>query len=100
MEFNEDQYIKILPKCSHIFHEDCIEKWILKAKMRYICCPVCRVNIRDEVEMQEQTDQIQEREDFDPGNEDCKYDGEHSPTSTANSMNLLNYTDSNSESLA
>jgi hypothetical protein len=99
MEFNEDQYIKILPKCSHIFHEDCIEKWILKAKMRLICCPVCRVNIRDEVEMQEQTDQIQEGEDSELGNEDAKDDDDHL-SSTANSVNLLNYTDSNSESLA
>lgn len=37
VDFDEDQYIKILPKCNHIFHEDCIEKWILKAKNRYIC---------------------------------------------------------------
>jgi hypothetical protein len=37
VDFEEDQYIKILPKCAHIFHEDCIERWILKAKHRFIC---------------------------------------------------------------
>ena len=52
-DFNDEEIVKILPKWAHIFHEDCIEKWILKAKRNNICCPVWRVNIKEELDAEE-----------------------------------------------
>lgn len=100
MDYNEDQYVKILPKWNHIFHEDCIEKWILKAKMRLICCPVCRVNIRDEIELQEQSNQVHELHDFNPGNEDAKEWEDQRPSIANSALNLNPAEDDSPESLA
>lgn len=58
-EFKEDAQIKLIPVCNHIFHEDCIEQWILKARTGRILCPVCRIDIKgklDELENAEEED--------------------------------------------
>ena len=40
-EFNEGEKVTLLP-CDHIFHMECIEKWLLKEKT----CPFCKSEIR------------------------------------------------------
>ncbi|XP_040985883.1 E3 ubiquitin-protein ligase Os04g0590900-like [Juglans microcarpa x Juglans regia] len=40
-EFEEDESIRLLPKCSHAFHLPCIDTW-LKSHSN---CPLCRANI-------------------------------------------------------
>ncbi|GLT91229.1 hypothetical protein SLE2022_091270 [Rubroshorea leprosula] len=40
-EFQEDESIRLLPKCSHAFHVHCIDTW-LKSHSN---CPLCRANI-------------------------------------------------------
>lgn len=40
-EFEEDEGIRLLPKCSHAFHLPCIDTW-LKSHSN---CPLCRANI-------------------------------------------------------
>ena len=52
-DFHVKEQVKILPKWAHIFHEDWIEKWILKAKHSNIKCPVWRVNIKEELDIEE-----------------------------------------------
>lgn len=91
-EFEEDKYIKVLPKCSHIFHEDCIEKWILKAKHRFICCPVCRVNIREEIANQEQTRLVADSLNEETTQEEDQKEDE-SEVDGSNNINLLNMTE-------
>ena len=49
-DFTEDQHIKPLPECNHIFHEDCIEQWILKARSNKIMCPVWRIDIKGKLD--------------------------------------------------
>ncbi|KAM7254105.1 hypothetical protein ACFE04_031787 [Oxalis oulophora] len=40
-EFQEDENVRLLPKCSHAFHVECIDTW-LKSNSS---CPLCRANI-------------------------------------------------------
>ncbi|KAK6947415.1 Zinc finger, RING-type [Dillenia turbinata] len=40
-EFQEDESLRLLPKCSHAFHVPCIDTW-LKSHSN---CPLCRANL-------------------------------------------------------
>lgn len=44
-EYEDKCKLKILPDCSHVFHENWIEQWILKARSSWVSCPVCREEI-------------------------------------------------------
>lgn len=37
-EFEEDEWVKILPVCSHVFHVSCIDTWF----QTHSNCPLCR----------------------------------------------------------
>ncbi|KAI3973967.1 hypothetical protein MKX01_030543 [Papaver californicum] len=40
-EFQEDESLRLLPKCSHAFHLSCIDTWLKS----HANCPLCRANI-------------------------------------------------------
>ncbi|GMJ15103.1 Arabidopsis Toxicos en Levadura 51 [Hibiscus trionum] len=40
-EFQEDESLRLLPKCSHAFHVQCIDAWLSS----HSNCPLCRANI-------------------------------------------------------
>lgn len=40
-EFEDDETLRLLPKCSHVFHHDCIDAWLVTQST----CPVCRANL-------------------------------------------------------
>lgn len=40
-EFEDDETLRLLPKCSHVFHTDCIDAWLAS----HTTCPVCRTNL-------------------------------------------------------
>ena len=40
-EFQEDESLRLLPKCNHAFHVSCIDTWLKS----HSSCPLCRANI-------------------------------------------------------
>ncbi|KAJ0015022.1 hypothetical protein Pint_20846 [Pistacia integerrima] len=40
-EFQEDENLRLLPKCNHAFHLPCIDTWLKS----HSSCPLCRANI-------------------------------------------------------
>ncbi|KAJ8484373.1 hypothetical protein OPV22_016858 [Ensete ventricosum] len=42
-EFEDDDVLRLLPRCSHLFHTDCIDVWLAS----HVTCPVCRANLAE-----------------------------------------------------
>ncbi|XVF36644.1 hypothetical protein REPUB_Repub19eG0074800 [Reevesia pubescens] len=40
-EFEDDETLRLIPKCDHVFHPDCIDAWLSS----HSTCPVCRANL-------------------------------------------------------
>ncbi|CAH9052219.1 unnamed protein product [Cuscuta europaea] len=40
-EFEDDDSLRLLPTCSHVFHPVCIDGWLAS----HVTCPVCRTNL-------------------------------------------------------
>ena len=61
-EYEDNDVLKSLPKCEHTFHSECIEKWVVKTKSRNVFCPVCRIDIKEELDSQDQMDEMERNE--------------------------------------
>ncbi|XP_026420500.1 RING-H2 finger protein ATL77-like [Papaver somniferum] len=41
-ELSNGETVRVLPKCKHIFHKECIDEWL---PFRSLNCPICRVPV-------------------------------------------------------
>ncbi|XP_057424962.1 RING-H2 finger protein ATL11-like [Lotus japonicus] len=40
-EFRDHETLRLIPKCSHVFHAECVDAWLVNQST----CPVCRANL-------------------------------------------------------
>ncbi|KAK7337809.1 hypothetical protein VNO77_18396 [Canavalia gladiata] len=40
-EFEDTETLRLIPKCDHVFHPECIDEWLAS----HTTCPVCRANL-------------------------------------------------------
>ncbi|KZV53595.1 hypothetical protein F511_25513 [Dorcoceras hygrometricum] len=59
-EFDEDEWVKHLPSCSHFFHVSCIDTWF----QTHSSCPLCRSSVLSYSSPGGYPISILEREDF------------------------------------
>lgn len=45
-EFEDDETLRLIPKCDHVFHSECIDAWL----SAHVTCPVCRANLAEPME--------------------------------------------------
>ncbi|XP_061342216.1 NEP1-interacting protein 1-like [Gastrolobium bilobum] len=44
-DFEDGELVRILPKCGHVFHLECIDKWLIQQGS----CPMCRTYVPDHI---------------------------------------------------
>ncbi|KAI9097913.1 hypothetical protein K1719_025684 [Acacia pycnantha] len=52
-EYEDDETLRLIPKCSHVFHPECIDGWL---KSHYTC-PLCRANLLVPVAAQSESEE-------------------------------------------
>lgn len=52
-EFEENEKLRWLPKCDHVFHPECIDPWLAS----HSTCPLCRANLSQIIESTQLTEE-------------------------------------------
>ncbi|KAK8533790.1 hypothetical protein V6N13_028527 [Hibiscus sabdariffa] len=54
-EFQDDETLLLLPKCSHVFHHHCISAWLAF----HVTCPVCRAELTPDSDSDSDAEPVQ-----------------------------------------
>jgi hypothetical protein len=65
-DFEPGERIRILPKCKHAYHTDCLLPWLTE---RHGNCPLCKENVLDRQDKEEGEGDEEERESQQPQDE-------------------------------
>ncbi|CAI9118883.1 OLC1v1020510C1 [Oldenlandia corymbosa var. corymbosa] len=67
-EFEEEEKGRILPKCNHSFHTECIDMWFHS----HSTCPICRAAVEPVPKQDNRVDSVIEPGNSDPGSGLCE----------------------------
>ncbi|KAE9448413.1 hypothetical protein C3L33_19693, partial [Rhododendron williamsianum] len=56
-EFEDNERLRLLPKCDHAFHPECIDHWLAS----HSTCPLCRANLSQGIESTQSTEEPSSR---------------------------------------
>lgn len=51
-EFEDNERLRLLPKCDHVFHPECIDPWLAS----HSTCPICRAILSEKIESTQSTE--------------------------------------------
>ncbi|KAJ0079151.1 hypothetical protein Patl1_22771 [Pistacia atlantica] len=81
-EFEDEEKLRLIPKCDHVFHPECIDAWLGS----HTTCPVCRANLVpqpgepvpqvSELQLENEPDLEAQNDVVDGGQEDSNGSGE------------------------
>lgn len=75
-EFSDHELLRLLPKCNHVFHPQCIGPWLAS----HVTCPVCRANLEVQVYNQmtvEQHLQLTSEDESEPSDQTVHQNDHH-----------------------
>ncbi|KAI3992966.1 hypothetical protein MKX01_009709 [Papaver californicum] len=70
-EFEDDETLRLLPKCDHVFHPECIDAWLVS----HTTCPVCRCDLK-EITPNDDANDVEQRRVYDDSDSDTDSDTE------------------------
>ncbi|KAI8540842.1 hypothetical protein RHMOL_Rhmol08G0016200 [Rhododendron molle] len=56
-EFEDNERLRLLPKCDHAFHPECIDPWLAS----HSTCPICRANLSQGIESTQSKEECMSR---------------------------------------
>ena len=60
--FEVGEHARRLPRCGHIFHQKCVDKWLLRPGRGLMACPLCSSEVGVERYLEDESDPLVSRE--------------------------------------